>query len=172
MKVRNKSYIRKLAKKILNNNPGRKNILLVSIVLACILFTSLFSVAFGIGKSIELQTMKSIGTVSHGSFKELDRKDIEILSKDDEVKDYSVRTKIGIIDDDKIAVEISYVDEKGMAWSIIDNEKGKFPTDINEIYIDRNTVKKLGYKSQIGEKIKIPFLSKNHTPGKCWKGRK
>ena len=76
MKVKNKAYIRRLAKSILNANKSRRNILLLAIALTSILFTSLFSVALGVGKSMETQTMKTIGTISHGSFKDICDEDI------------------------------------------------------------------------------------------------
>ena len=119
MKVKNKAYIRRLAKNILNANKSRRNILLLAIALTSILFTSLFSVALGLGKSMETQTMKTVGTISHGSFKELSDKDISILSKDKDIKEFSIREKVGILDDEKISAELSYIDNNGFEWSLI-----------------------------------------------------
>ena len=113
MKVKNRAYIKSLEKNILNANKSRRNILLLAIALTSILFTSLFSVALGLGKSMEAQTMKTIGTISHGSFKELSDKDINILSKDKDIKDFSIREKVGILDDEKISAELSYIDKNG-----------------------------------------------------------
>lgn len=164
MKVKNKAYIRHLAKNILNTNKSRRNILLLAIALTSILFTSLFSVALGLGKSMETQTMKTIGTISHGSFKELSDKDINILSKDKDIKDFSVREKVGILDDEKVMAELSYMDKKGFEWSLIEKVKGKFPEKENEVFIDTATAKKLGYKGEIGEEIEVPFkIEKPYT---------
>ncbi len=164
MKVKNKAYIRRLAKNILNANKSRRNILLLAIALTSILFTSLFSVALGLGKSMETQTMKTVGTISHGSFKELSDKDINILSKDKDLKEFSIREKVGILDDEKISAELSYMDKKGFEWSLIEKVKGKFPEKENEIFIDLATAKKLGYKGEIGEVIEVPFkIEKPYT---------
>ncbi len=164
MKVKNKAYIVRLSKSILNANKSRRNILLLAIALTSILFTSLFSVALGLGKSIETQTMKTIGTISHGSFKELSDKDINILSKDKDLKEFSIREKVGILDDEKISAELSYMDKKGFEWSLIEKVKGKFPEKENEIFIDLATAKKLGYKGEIGEEIEVPFkIEKPYT---------
>ncbi|WP_394264362.1 FtsX-like permease family protein [Anaerococcus octavius] len=164
MKVKNKAYIRRLAKNILNVNKSRRNILLLAIALTSILFTSLFSVVLGLGKSMEVQTMKSVGTISHGSFKELSNKDIEVLSKDKDIKKYSLIKHIGILDDDKIRAELSYSDKNGFDWSLFDNVRGKYPEKENEVFIDIATAKKLGYKGEIGEKIKVPFkIEKPYT---------
>ena len=156
MKVKNKAYIRSLAKSILNANKSRRNILLLAIALTSILFTSLFSVALGLGKSMETQTMKTIGTISHGCFKELSDKDINILSKDKDIKDFSIREKVGILNDEKISAELSYMDKNGFEWSLIEKVKGKFPEKENDVFIDLATAKKLGYKGEIGEEIEIP----------------
>lgn len=164
MKVKNKAYIRSLAKNILNANKGRRNILLLAIALTSILFTSLFSVALGLEKSIETQTMKTVGTISHGSFKDISNKDIEILSKDKDITDFSVREKIGTLDDEKVMAELSYMDKKGIEWSLIEKIKGKFPEKENEAFIDIATAQKLGYEGEIGEEIEIPFnIEKPYT---------
>ena len=164
MKVKNRAYIKRLAKNILNANKSRRNILLLAIALTSILFTSLFSVALGLGKSMETQTMKTVGTISHGSFKELSDKDISILSKDKDIKEFSIREKVGILDDEKISAELSYMDKKGFEWSLIEKVKGKFPEKENEVFIDLATAKKLGYKSEIGEVIEVPFnIEKPYT---------
>ena len=164
MKVKNKAYIVRLSKSILNANKSRRNILLLAIALTSILFTSLFSVALGLGKSMETQTMKTVGTISHGSFKELSDKDINILSKDKDLKEFSIREKVGILDDEKISAELSYMDKKGFEWSLIEKVKGKFPEKENEIFIDLATAKKLGYKGEIGEVIEVPFnIEKPYT---------
>ena len=164
MKVKNKAYIVRLAKNILNANKSRRNILLLAIALTSILFTSLFSVALGLGKSMETQTMKTIGTISHGSFKELSDKDISILSKDKDIKEFSIREKVGILDDEKISAELSYIDKNGFEWSLIEKVKGKFPEKENDVFIDLATAKKLGYKGEIGEEIEVPFtIEKPYT---------
>ncbi|MDU5466821.1 MAG: FtsX-like permease family protein [Peptoniphilus harei] len=164
VKVKNKAYIVRLAKNILNANKSRRNILLLAIALTSILFTSLFSVALGLGKSMETQTMKTIGTISHGSFKELSDKDISILSKDKDIKEFSIREKVGILDDEKISAELSYIDKNGFEWSLIEKVKGKFPEKENDVFIDLATAKKLGYKGEIGEEIEVPFtIEKPYT---------
>ncbi|MBU5670032.1 ABC transporter permease [Peptoniphilus sp. MSJ-1] len=157
MNVNNKGSIRKVALHILNHKKSRRNILLISIVLTCVLFTTLFSVTLGIIKSMEFQTMKSIGSISHGSFKELNEKDIKILSKDKNIKDFSIRTRVGILDNDKVMAELSYQDEKGFKWAIINNVRGSLPKEKKEVFVEINTIRKLGYKGKIGEKIRIPF---------------
>ena len=164
MKVKNKAYIRRLAKNILNANKSRRNILLLAIALTSILFTSLFSVALGLGKSMEVQTMKTVGSISHGSFKELSNKDIEVLSKYKDIKEFSIREKVGILDDEKISAELSYMDKKGFEWSLIEKVKGEFPEKDNQVFIDIATAKKLGYKGEIGEEIEVPFkIEKPYT---------
>ena len=164
MKVKNRAYIKRLAKNILNANKSRRNILLLAIALTSILFTSLFSVALGLGKSMETQTMKTVGTISHGSFKDISDKDIEILTQDKDIKDFSVREKVGILDDEKVMAELSYMDKKGFEWSLIEKVKGKFSEKENQVFIDIATAKKLGYKGEIGEEIEIPFkIEKAYT---------
>ena len=106
---------------------------------------------------MEIQTMKTIGTISHGSFKELSDKDINILSKDKDIKEFSIREKVGILDDEKISAELSYMDKNGFEWSLIEKVKGKFPEKENDVFIDLATAKKLGYKGEIGEEIEIPY---------------
>nr|WP_276886444.1 FtsX-like permease family protein [Anaerococcus lactolyticus] len=113
---------------------------------------------------METQTMKTIGTISHGSFKDISDKDIEILTQDKDIKDFSVREKVGILDDEKVMAELSYMDKKGFEWSLIEKVKGKFPEKENEVFLDISTAKKLGYKGEIGEEIEVPFkIEKAYT---------
>lgn len=171
MKVKNKAYIRRLAKSILNANKSRRNILLLAIALTSILFTSLFSVALGLGKSMETQTMKTVGTISHGSFKDICDEDVEILTHDKDIKDFSVREKVGILDDEKVMAELSYMDKKGFEWSLIEKVKGEFLEKDNQVFIDIATAKKLGYKGEIGEEIEVPFTIEKPYTGEIIKKR-
>lgn len=171
MKVKNKAYIRRLAKSILNANKSRRNILLLAIALTSILFTSLFSVALGLGKSMETQTMKTVGTISHGSFKDICDEDVEILTHDKDIKDFSVREKVGILDDEKVMAELSYMNKKGFEWSLIEKVKGEFPEKDNQVFIDIATAKKLGYKGEIGEEIEVPFTIEKPYTGEIIKKR-
>ena len=108
--------------------------------------------------------MKTIGTISHGSFKELSDKDISILSKDKDIKEFSIREKVGILDDEKISAELSYIDNNGFEWSLFDNVNGKYPEREDEVFIDITTAKKLGYKGEVGEEIEIPYsIEKPYT---------
>ncbi|WP_455257018.1 FtsX-like permease family protein [Peptoniphilus asaccharolyticus] len=157
MNVSNNSYIHKVSKNIIKNNKGRTKITILAIMLTCILFTTLFLVVFGIEKSMEFQTMKSIGTISHGAFKDVTDKDIEILSKDKEVISFSKRTMVGIMQKNKIYAEVSYQDEQGMEWSIFENVKGRYPQNIDEVFVDTQTLKALGYSGELGEEIQIDF---------------
>ncbi|EGS30198.1 efflux ABC transporter, permease protein [Peptoniphilus sp. oral taxon 375 str. F0436] len=113
---------------------------------------------------METQTMKTVGTISHGSFKDISDEDIEILTQDKDIKDFSVREKVGILDDEKVMAELSYMDKKGFEWSLIEKVKGKFPEKENQVFIDIATAKKLGYKGEIGEEIEVPFkIEKAYT---------
>nr|WP_278638126.1 ABC transporter permease [Peptoniphilus harei] len=113
---------------------------------------------------METQTMKTVGTISHGSFKDICDEDVEMLTHDKDIKDFSVREKVGILDDEKVMAELSYMDKKGFEWSLIEKVKGEFPEKDNQVFIDIATAKKLGYKGEIGEEIEVPFtIEKPYT---------
>ncbi len=113
---------------------------------------------------METQTMKTVGTISHGSFKDICDEDVEILTHDKDIKDFSIREKVGILDDEKVMAELSYMDKIGFEWSLIEKVKGKFPEKENQVFIDTATAKKLGYKGEIGEEIEVPFkIEKPYT---------
>lgn len=130
---------------------------ILAIALTCVLFTSLFSVLFGLIKSMEFQQMRMLGGTSHGSFKDLSTEDIEILSKDPEVRESSVRTLVGLMKKGKHYAEVSYQDNKGMEWSILEDLEGRYPKAKDEVFMDRDTLKALGYKGVLGEKIILPY---------------
>lgn len=141
----------------LRENAGRRRVLFLSIALSALLFTAVFSIVFGIVKSMEIQTMRTIGTTSHGSFKEVDDKAIRTLARDSRIVDYAVRQLIGVSQDEKIPLEISYLDEKGFQWMLMEDMNGHFPRKKNEIVVEKQAVEKMGYKGEIGEKIHLVY---------------
>ena len=63
----------------LKNNINRNYIVIIAIALTTLLFTALFTIGFGMKDSMELQTMRRVGTSFHGGFKDLNEEKYEKL---------------------------------------------------------------------------------------------
>lgn len=156
---------------MLKGNVGRKRILFLSMTLSALLFTAVISVVFGMIKSMEMQTMRTVGTISHGSFKGVDDKAIDTLARDPRIVEYARRQLLGIVQEEKVPLEVSYLEEKGFQWKLMEQVEGRLPRGKNEIFVDRQALEKTGRKGRIGEKIHIAYdmLNTSTSEGKIRK---
>ena len=72
MNVKNRSCIRRLSFKTLLASRKRNLIAIVAIILTTLLFTSLFTIVLSINETNQNYQFRSVGTYSHGAFKDVD----------------------------------------------------------------------------------------------------
>ena len=71
MKVKNQGCIRRLSIKTVLAARKRNTIAVLAIALTALLFTSLFTIVLSINETNQGYQFRSVGTSSHGSFKEV-----------------------------------------------------------------------------------------------------
>ena len=71
LKVRNQKAIARLSKKSMQANRLRNVVAIIAIALTATLFTALFTIGGGMMRSMELSTMRQIGTSAHAGYKYL-----------------------------------------------------------------------------------------------------
>lgn len=86
MNVRNRGCIRRLSFKTLLAARKRNIIAIIAIALTSLLFTSLFTIAMSINATNQNYQFRSVGTYSHGSFKDVNEEQIAALSAHPKVK--------------------------------------------------------------------------------------
>lgn len=159
-KVNNRKIINKIAIASLKNNRRRNIIAFIAIALTTLLFTSLFTIGFGMKNSMELETMRMVGTTFHGGFKRINKEGIDKLKTHPLIKEIGIRQMIGsVINDEfiKEQVEISYGDENYIKRGFNYPTTGRLPVEKNEIITDTLVLDLLEIPHRVGEKIKLRY---------------
>ncbi len=160
MKVENRKCIRRLAVRSLKANRRRNLIATTAIVLTAVLFTTMFTILMSISATYENSIMRELGGCEHASFKSVTEEDIETLTADRRIREWGVRTVIGINDSaifKKHSAEISYMDANTTKWSFIELKEGHLPEAKNEVAMDTDALAILGAEPVIGTEVTVPF---------------
>ncbi len=160
MKVNNRKCIFRMASRLLFSNRRRNMITIFAIVLTAVLFTSLFTIMLSINASYENSSFRQLGGYMHGTFKNVTAAQEEKLIKHKNIKAYGERMVLGVIADDSFrnqSAEISFMDDNTAKWSFIELEEGHMPAKKNEVVMDKEALRLLGYEPVIGENIELTF---------------
>ncbi len=158
MKVNNKKCVRKIAARCLLSNKRRNIITIAAIVLTAVLFTSIFTIALSITSSYETSIFRQLGGSNHGTFKDLNDEQIDILKGNKHIKAYGERRIAGIISEapfTKQSAEVSFMDDNCAKWSFIELEAGHMPEAKNEVIMDKEAIRLLGKEAVLGEEISL-----------------
>ena len=160
MKVNNRKCISRMAGRLLFSNRRRNLITIFAITLTAVLFTSLFTIMLSINASYETSMFRQLGGKEHGGFKDVTPVQVEKLIKHKNIKEYGERMILGVIADDSFknqSAEISFMDDNTAEWSFIELEEGHMPVKKNEVVMDKEALKHLGYEPLLGESIELSF---------------
>ncbi len=160
MKVNNRKCITKMATRLLFANKRRNLITIFAIILTAVLFTSLFTIMLSINASYETGTFRQLGGYAHGTFKDVTEEQEERLIANKKIKAYGERIIIGTISDEPFrnkTAEISFMDDNTAKWSYVDLKEGHMPVEKNEVVMDAESIKLLGFEPVIGESIDLTF---------------
>lgn len=162
LRVNNKKIISRLSLRSLKNNRARNVIAVIAIILTAVMFTTVFSVGISMIESFQNQTMRSVGTSSHGGFKFLTWQQYEKITKDSEVKDISYNIVIGFGENselNKTYTEIRYTEEKAAKWSFTMPTTGTLPKEYKDIAASTSVLDALGVPHKLGAKVPLEFTA-------------
>lgn len=158
-KNNNKSVIKKLSIKTLLSNKKRNIITIFSIVLTCILLTSVITVTLSMVKSIEYTQSLKVGTNSRGGFKQLTVKEFDELKSHNYIKSYGHSIIVGSVSDlrlERRSIEIRTMNEEWMNSSFIAPLlQGHIPNSDNEILVDTIMLDLLNLPYEVEQEIMI-----------------
>ena len=149
MKVNNRKFISTMATRLLFANRRSNLITVFAIILTAVLFTSLFTIMLSINASYETSTFRQLGGYAHGTFKEVTQLQEEKLIAHRNIKAYGERMIIGSISDEPFrnrTAEVSFMDDNTAKWSYIELAEGHMPVEKNEVVMDKESLKLLGYE--------------------------
>lgn len=161
MNVANRKCIRRLSMKSMKAAKTRNLIAIIAIALTAVLFTSLFTVALSINRSIQEANFRQAGGWSHGGFKYLTKEQLKNLKTDPLIKQYGLRRFVGMPEDipfNKSHVEIGYSDVNQAHWMYCDPIEGRLPAEgTNEAATDTRVLELLGVKPVLGSEFTLTF---------------
>ena len=162
LRVNNKRIISRLSLRSLKNNRARNVIAVIAIILTAVMFTTVFSVGISMIESFQNQTMRSVGTSSHGGFKFLTWQQYEKVARDSEVKNISYNILIGVGENpelNKTYTEIRYTEEKAAKWSFTMPTTGTLPKEYKDIAASTSVLDALGVPHKLGAKVPLEFTA-------------
>ena len=160
----NRSVLKLLAKRSLK---ARKNtIAVLSIMLATLLFTSLFTIAISLQTAMQESNMRTTGTSAHAGIKRLSWDEYERLSADTGVKDIGYSVIIGNAVGDcfhKTPTELRYGDDTYAELTFNTPDTGRLPKQENEIATSRIVLEAMGLPDKVGTQMKLTFVTDTDT---------
>lgn len=157
----NKKVINKISIKSLKSNRMRNAFAIVAIILTCLLFTTLFTVGLSVVKSMELQTMRMVGTSAHCGLKYLTYEEYEKVKEHPLIKEYGMRIVIShaanIEFQKRAGMQVQYNDAMSAKKSFLYPTTGKMPQKYNEVVVDTKTLDCMGLPHEIGQEIVIDY---------------
>lgn len=159
MKNNNRKIIQTLSVKSLKNNKMRNLFAVMAIALTCMLFTVLASMGLGMAQVTQEQTMREVGGRFHAGLKKATAEQMEKITSDSRVVDYSWNIFIARADNlIKRSAEIRYADgEKELKNSFVELEEGRMPENEDEIIADTLIMDELRVPHELGQEITLTF---------------
>lgn len=158
MKVKNQGCIRRLSIKTVLAARKRNTIAVLAIALTALLFTSLFTIVLSINETNQGYQFRSVGTSSHGSFKEVTEDQIAALSAHPKVKATGIRKVIGLCTSgafEKDYGEVSFMEDNTAKWSFAMPAVGRMPKTGREVAMDTKVLAMLGVTPELGAQVEI-----------------
>ena len=166
MKVKNRSCIRRLSLKTVLAARRRNTIAILAIALTALLFTSLFTIVLSINETNQNYQFRSVGTYSHGSFKEVTEDQIAVLSAHPKVRATGTRTVIGLCTSgpfEKDYGEVSFMEDNTAKWSYAQPTVGRTPKTGKELATDTKVLAMLGITPELGTQVDLTYTLADQT---------
>ena len=166
MKVKNQSCIRRLSLKTVLAARKRNTIAIAAIALTALLFTSLFTIVLSINETNQNYQFRSVGTYSHGSFKEVTEDQIAVLSAHPKVKATGTRTVIGLCTSgpfEKDYGEVSFMEDNTAKWTFAQPTVGRTPETGKELATDTKVLAMLGVTPELGAQVDLTYTLADQT---------
>ena len=161
-KVNNRKIISKISCRTLKKGKTRNIIAIVAIILTAVMFTTLFTIGTSVIESIQMSTMRQVGTRAHGGFKFLTWQQYEKVAADPEVKVISYNVNVGFAENPELKktyTELRYTEEKAAEWSFNMPTTGTLPKNRLDIATTTTVLDALGVPHEIGATVPMEFTA-------------
>ena len=162
LNVNSRKCISRLSGRIIKKDKTRNIIAILAIVLTAVMFTTLLTIGASIVDSLQLSTMRQVGTKAHGGFKFLTQEQYDIVKADPKIKDISYNVIIGFGENpefSKKSVEIRYTEEKAAKWGFSMPTTGTLPKERLDIATSTEVLDMLGLPHELGVQVPLEFTA-------------
>lgn len=155
----NGAMAKRLAKRSLGADKRRNIIAVIAIALTALLFTSIFTMGFGLVESIQRATMVISGGDGHAAIKYVTDEEYEKISRNPLIKEMAYcRMLSDSVDNESLIkrhTEFWYYDDVGLKYGFAEPTGGNKPVAENEVIADTKTLELLGVPLEVGAPITL-----------------
>jgi putative ABC transport system permease protein len=155
----NGAVAKRLARRSLHADKRRNIIAVIAIALTALLFTSVFTMGFGLVESIQRAAMVMSGGDGHASIKYVTDKEYGKISRNPLVKEMAYcRMLCDSVDNESLLkrhTEFWYYDDVGLKYGFAEPTGGHKPTAENEVIADTKTLELMGVPLEVGAPVTL-----------------
>lgn len=158
------SAVKKLAKRSLK--AGKNTIAVLSIVLAAVMFTSVFTIAMSMKDTWEESAMRGIGTYAHAGLKQVTLDEYEELASDSRWTNHGYCIGIGFAVGNaflKMPGEVRWADDFYAESSFCYPDTGHMPETEKEIAMSRLLLTAMGLSHELGTEVELTIQTRTQT---------
>ena len=156
--------VKKLAKRSLK--AGKNTIAILSIVLAAVMFTSVFTIAMSMKDTWEESAMRGIGTYAHAGLKHVTLDEYEELASDSRWADHGYSIIVGFAVGNaflKTPGEVRWADDFYAESSFCYPDTGHMPETEKEIAMSRLLLTAMGLSHELGTEVELTIQTNTQT---------
>ncbi len=156
--------VKKLAKRSLK--AGKNTIAILSIVLAAVMFTSVFTIAMSMKDTWEESAMRGIGTYAHAGLKHVTLDEYEELASDSRWADHGYSISVGFAVGNaflKTPGEVRWADDFYAETGFCNPDSGHMPEAEKEIAMSRLLLTALGLSDELGTEVELTIQTHTQT---------
>lgn len=161
----NRLVIKKLTVRTIKANKIRNIFVIIAIALTALLLSTIFSIGISGTESIQLQKIRTMGTIEHGGLTFPTEEQVKKLKSLDYIEDVGLMAHAGDIietpDMGNLSLSLFWFDKtewEKLRVPAMSNIKGRYPQAYNEIMIPEWILKRMGItKPEIGMDIPIKY---------------
>lgn len=158
------STVKKLAKRSLK--AGKNTIAILSIALAAVMFTSVFTIAMSMKDTWEENAMRGIGTYAHAGLKHVTLDEYEELASDSRWADHGYCISVGFAVGNaflKTPGEVRWSDDFYAESSFCYPDTGHMPETEKEIAMSRLLLTAMGLSHELGTEVELTIQTHTQT---------
>lgn len=166
LKVRNQKAIAHLSAKSMRANGPRNVVAIIAIALTATLFTALFTIGGGMMKSMEMSTMRQVGTTAHAGYKYMTQAEYDAIKTHPSISDISYDIILGRAANPalhKLSVELRYSEERSAQWRFCYPQTGAMPQGYKEVATSTAVLDALGVPHELGSQVTLEYVTRGQT---------